>query len=81
MSPPCYPLYIIPFSLELYERLTKSIISILKGLSALMGPPRDNPEKDPIAALHLDNRLCIMCSCQLTLDSAAREDYIKNTTD
>ena len=81
MSPPCYPLYIIPFSLELYERLTKSIISILKGLSALVGPPRDNPEKYPIAALHLDNRLCIMCSCQLTSDSAAREDYIKNTTD
>ena len=25
----------------------------------LVGPPRDNPESDPLAVLHLDNRLCM----------------------
>ena len=26
----------------------------------LLGPPRDNPEIDPLAVQHLDNRLCII---------------------
>ena len=26
----------------------------------LVGPPRDNPEQDPLAVLHLHNRLCML---------------------
>ena len=29
----------------------------------LVGPPWDNPELDPLAALHIDNQLCMFGFC------------------
>ena len=47
-----------------------------------MEPPRDNLEQDPLAVLHLDNRLCMSADNSVSLYNKSEKNsklHLKNT--